>query len=208
MYYTTIPLVSERPNNRRWDASKLRELRKRLDSGTMSMEETDQVAGDFLDGEIVDLASDWLGNTVGIHQYQTVPCVFSQHNTQVVQKLFEKCSAVPRFAMLERITPHLAMIGIHKNGTWAAQKIIECVQSSEEIALIVQNLRAYAPPLLLDQFGNYVVQYVACRHCALLMPDRSSDAVCASVRLRTTSFLMLWSIACGKLRKAVLEQGV
>lgn len=66
MYYTTIPLVSERPNNRRWDASKLRELRKRLDSGTMSVDETDQVAGDFLDGEIVDLASDWLGNTVGI----------------------------------------------------------------------------------------------------------------------------------------------
>ena len=50
------------------------------------------------------------------------------------------------------------MIGIHKNGTWAAQKIIECVQSPDEVALIVQNLRAYAPPLLLDQFGNYVVQ--------------------------------------------------
>lgn len=62
--------------------------------------------------------------------------------------------------MLERITPHLAMIGIHKNGTWAAQKIIECVQSPEEVALIGQNLRPYAPPLLLDQFGNYVVQCV------------------------------------------------
>ncbi|KAG2746644.1 hypothetical protein P692DRAFT_20936461 [Suillus brevipes Sb2] len=60
MYYTMIPLVFERPNNRRWDASKLRELWKRLDSGTMTMEETDQVAGDFLDGEIIDLASDSL----------------------------------------------------------------------------------------------------------------------------------------------------
>jgi protein JSN1 len=66
MYYTTIPLVSERQHNRRWDASKLRELRKRLDSGTMTTEEVDQVAGDFLDGEIVDLASDWLGNTVSL----------------------------------------------------------------------------------------------------------------------------------------------
>ena len=65
MYYTTIPLVSERPHNRRWEASKLRELRKKLDSGTMTVEEIDQVAADFLDGEIVDLASDWLGNTVG-----------------------------------------------------------------------------------------------------------------------------------------------
>jgi protein JSN1 len=30
----------------------------------MTTEEVDQVANDFLDGEIVDLASDWLGNTV------------------------------------------------------------------------------------------------------------------------------------------------
>ena len=66
MYYSTIPLVAERPHNRRWDASKLRELRKRLDSGTCGVEEIDAVAADFLDGEIVDLASDWLGNTVRI----------------------------------------------------------------------------------------------------------------------------------------------
>lgn len=52
------------------------------------------------------------------------------------------------------------MIGIHKNGTWAAQKIIDCAQTPEEVALIAQNLRAYAPPLLLDQFGNYVIQFV------------------------------------------------
>ena len=64
MYYTTIPLVSERPHNRRWDAFKLRELRKRLDTSTITTEEIDNVAADFLDGEIVDLASDWLGNTV------------------------------------------------------------------------------------------------------------------------------------------------
>ncbi|KAG0694141.1 hypothetical protein DFH29DRAFT_1035258 [Suillus ampliporus] len=31
------------------------------------------------------------------------------------------------------------------------QKIIECVQTPEEVGLIVQNFRAYAPPLLLDQ---------------------------------------------------------
>jgi protein JSN1 len=66
MYYTTIPLVAERTHNRRWDASKLRELRKRLDSGACSVEEIDEVAADFVDGEIVDLASDWLGNTVSI----------------------------------------------------------------------------------------------------------------------------------------------
>lgn len=60
--------------------------------------------------------------------------------------------------MLERVAPHLAMIGIHKNGTWAAQKVIECASSPEETTLIAINLRPYTPPLLLDQFGNYVVQ--------------------------------------------------
>ncbi|KAI5123302.1 hypothetical protein M0805_009323 [Coniferiporia weirii] len=167
MYYTTIPLVSERPNNRRWDASKLRELRKRLDSGTLSVEEIDQVAADFLDGEIVDLASDWLGNTV-------------------VQKLFEKCSPSPRFAMLERVAPHLAMIGIHKNGTWAAQKIIECVQTPEEVALIAQNLRAFTPPLLLDQFGNYVVQ------CCLRFGSPANDFIFDTIVDR------LWEVAQGR----------
>jgi protein JSN1 len=27
--------------------------------------------------------------------------------------------------MLEKVAPHLASIGVHKNGTWAAQKIID-----------------------------------------------------------------------------------
>ncbi|KAF8731240.1 hypothetical protein AX14_005013 [Amanita brunnescens Koide BX004] len=167
MYYTSIPLVSERTHNRRWDAAKLRELRKRLDSGSMSMEEVDQVAADFLDGEIVDLASDWLGNTV-------------------VQKLFEKCSANPRLSMLERIAPHLAMIGIHKNGTWAAQKIIECVNIPDEISLIAQNLRPYAPPLLLDQFGNYVVQ------CCLRFGAPANDFIFDAIVDR------MWEVAQGR----------
>ncbi|KZT03494.1 uncharacterized protein LAESUDRAFT_659487 [Laetiporus sulphureus 93-53] len=167
MYYTTIPLVSERPHNRRWDASKLRELRKRLDTSTISTEEIDNVAADFLDGEIVDLASDWLGNTV-------------------VQKLFEKCSPGPRFAMLERISPHLAMIGIHKNGTWAAQKIIECVQTPEEVAIVTQNIRPYVPPLLLDQFGNYVVQ------CCLRFGPPATDFLFDAMVDR------LWEIAQGR----------
>lgn len=106
MYYTTIPLVSERPHNRRWDASKLRELRKKLDSGTMTVEEIDQVAADFLDGEIVDLASDWLGNTVRLSQssYKTL--------LNSICRLFKSCSrgvlqclGWPCWSALPRILP-------------------------------------------------------------------------------------------------------
>lgn len=178
MYYTTIPQVTERGNARQWDPTKLREFRKRIDSGTCSLEEVDQVAKSHMDGEIVELASDWLGNTV-------------------VQKLFEKCSVDARTAMLERLAPHLAMIGIHKNGTWAAQKIIDCATTEQEMLIVAQHLRPYAPPLMLDQFGNYVVQ------CCLKFQPPINDFIIDSMTDR------LWEIAQGRFgarcMRAVLE---
>jgi protein JSN1 len=137
-YYTSIPLVSEINNPRRFDSTKLRDMRKGIESGQYSQADIDNIASSFLES-IVDLASDYIGNTV-------------------VQKFFEKCSEPIKTALLQRIAPHLAMIGIHKNGTWSAQKIIDMAQTPEQRSLIAQHLRPYIPPLLLDQFGNYVVQ--------------------------------------------------
>ena len=55
--------------------------------------------------------------------------------------------------------PYLASLAIHKNGTWTAQKIVECaLQTPEEVGLVVQSVRPYVPSLLVTQFGNYVVQ--------------------------------------------------
>ncbi|KAG8885976.1 hypothetical protein FRB97_008514 [Tulasnella sp. 331] len=177
-YYTSIPLVSERATNRQWDAAKLREFRKRIDSGTCYVDEIDQVASSLMDGEIVELASDWLGNTV-------------------VQKLFEKCSYGPRITMLERLAPHLATIGIHKNGTWAAQKIIDCATTREEHTILAQHLRPFCPPLMLDQFGNYVVQ------CCLRFGSPTNEFIIDAVVDR------LWEIAQGRFgarsMRAVLE---
>ncbi|KAG8967296.1 hypothetical protein FRC03_010235 [Tulasnella sp. 419] len=178
MYYSSIPTVSERVQNRRWDASRLRELRKRMDSGACSNDEIDMIASNFMDGEIVELASDWLGNTV-------------------VQKLFEKCSDGSRYAMLDKLAPHLATVGIHKNGTWAAQKIIECARTEEEMILVAQHLRPYTPPLLLDQFGNYVVQ------CCLRFGSPMNDFIIDAMVDR------LWEVAQGRFgarsMRAVLE---
>lgn len=137
-YYTTVPVVPESSANRKYDASKLRDIRKRLDNGHCPPHEVEALAGDMLD-ECVELSSDYIGNTV-------------------IQKLFEKCTDSMKTRMLERIAPHLAMIGIHKHGTWAAQKIIDCASTPQHMHLITTNLRPYTPPLLLDQFGNYVVQ--------------------------------------------------
>lgn len=168
MYYTTIPVTSDKPNaNRRWDAAKLRELRKRLEAGGVPPAEMDEIARDMMDGEIVELASDWLGNTV-------------------VQKLFEKCNVDCKVTMLEHLAPHLASIGVHKNGTWAAQKIIECITTADEVALVSQHLRPYAPPLLLDQFGNYVVQ------CCLRFGSPANDFIFDAMIDR------LWEVAQGR----------
>lgn len=67
MYYTTIPAILDKQQTRNWDAAKLRDLRKKLDSSSMTAEEIDEIAKNYLDGELVDLASDWLGNTVSIY---------------------------------------------------------------------------------------------------------------------------------------------
>ncbi|GAA5938472.1 hypothetical protein JCM3775_000901 [Rhodotorula graminis] len=141
-YYTSIPLavLSDPRFARRYaqhEAPRLREIRKRLDAEP-STDEVDAIAADLMD-EVVPLASDYIGNTL-------------------VQKLFEQTSKPVRKLMLERISPHLAPIGTHKNGTWAVQKIIQCAEDDDEFAIIEQSLAPYTPPLLLNDFGNYVVQ--------------------------------------------------
>jgi hypothetical protein len=60
--------------------------------------------------------------------------------------------------MLKPIAPYLATIGVHKNGTWAAQKIIDTATTDEQMQIICGHIQPYVPPLMLDQFGNYVVQ--------------------------------------------------
>ena len=137
-YEDEIPSVPEPSHNRIHDAPRLREIRKRIDNQTCSQAEIEDVAMGMLP-EIAELASDYLGNTV-------------------VQKLFEYCSEPIREAMLHEIAPHLAEIGVHKNGTWAAQKIIDVARTTGLMGMVVESLHKYGMVLFLDQFGNYVMQ--------------------------------------------------
>ena len=133
-----IPPVREPSHTRVHDAPKLRELRKRIDNQSLSVAEIEEAATAMLP-EIAELSSDYLGNTV-------------------VQKLFDHCSDKIRDDMLAEIAPRLAEIGCHKNGTWAAQKIIDVCRTDEQMATIAEHIHPFAIPLFLDQFGNYVVQ--------------------------------------------------
>ena len=133
-----IAPISEPNHARHHDAPKLREIRKRIDNNAMTQAEIEDTALAMLP-EIAELASDYLGNTV-------------------VQKLFEFCKEDVKEQMLIEIAPHLAEVGVHKNGTWAAQKIIDVSKSPSQIERIVDSIRPYTVALFLDQYGNYVLQ--------------------------------------------------
>lgn len=133
-----IPPIGEPSHTRVHDAPKLRDIRKKIDNQSLSQSEIEAIAIEMLP-EIAELSSDYLGNTV-------------------IQKLFEHCSDEVRDAMLAEIAPHMAEIGVHKNGTWAAQKIIDVCKTPHQMSLIVEHLRPYTVPLFLDQYGNYVLQ--------------------------------------------------
>lgn len=154
----TVPPLSEPNHERVYDASKLREIRKRIDADSLRQQELEETAVSMLP-EIAELSSDYLGNTV-------------------VQKLFERCSEAVKEAMLLRIAPHLAEIGIHKNGTWAAQKIIDKTGVTSQMRIIVDSLRPYSLGLFHDQYGNYVLQ------CCLRFGSPWSDFVYAAILSR------------------------
>lgn len=137
-YADEVPPVPEPGHGRMHDAPRLRDIRKRIDSNVCTQAEIEEIALGMLP-EVAELASDYLGNTV-------------------VQKLFEYCSEHVKEAMLQQIAPHLAEIGVHKNGTWAAQKIIEVARTPLQMRMIVEGLRPYGAHCFLDQYGNYVMQ--------------------------------------------------
>ncbi|KAK9462396.1 armadillo-type protein [Lipomyces oligophaga] len=161
-----LPALPDPNPNRVHDAPRLREIRKRIDNGTCPVAEIEAAAIDMLD-ELVELASDYLGNTV-------------------VQKLFEYCSEDVKTKMLLRLAPYLAELGIHKNGTWAAQKVIDVTRTPEQMMIIAKHLRPYTVHLFLDQFGNYVLQ------CCLRFGSPYNDFIFETMLSR------FWDIAQGR----------
>lgn len=165
-YEDEIPSISEPSQTRIFDAPRLRDIRKRIDNGACSIQEIEETASAMLP-EIAELSSDYLGNTV-------------------VQKLFEFCSESTKEQMLSHIAPHLAEIGVHKNGTWAAQKIIDVAKTPAQMNMIVDALRPYTVPLFLDQYGNYVLQ------CCLRFGAPFNDFIFEAMLSR------MWEVAQGR----------
>lgn len=137
-YAFEIPPVPEPSLNRQFHGSRLKEIRKKFDNSAFTRKEIEDMANDMID-EVSELSSDYIGNTI-------------------IQKLFQYCSEEIKEKLLKKIAPHLSGLGIHKNGTWAAQKIIDLAKTETQINDIIKHITPYIPLLFLDQFGNYVVQ--------------------------------------------------
>ncbi len=142
--YLPIASIPESTLYKKFDTVKLRDIRKSLE-GNISTSELDNIFNAIVQ-ESIDLCSgtyllivDYIGNVI-------------------VQKLMEKCSEAQKLQVIEIVGPSLASLCVHKNGTWAVQKIIDCAKTTAQIESIVKSLKVYVPALLLDQFGNYVIQ--------------------------------------------------
>ncbi|KAJ1816660.1 hypothetical protein LPJ56_004242, partial [Coemansia sp. RSA 2599] len=122
--------------------SRLREIRKLLEtpagSSPIPRAEFDQIVAELMP-HAVDLCTDYVGNVL-------------------IQKIAERGSAEQKLELARRVAPHMTAIGVHKNGTWAVQRIIDTADKAEQRRVIVESIRPFTPQLLLDQLGNYVVQ--------------------------------------------------
>ncbi|ORY03513.1 ARM repeat-containing protein, partial [Basidiobolus meristosporus CBS 931.73] len=165
-YASSLPPIPEPNLNRKIDQSRLREIRKRLDSHTSSAKDVESAFHELYD-DSVDLCSDYIGNTV-------------------IQKLMERGGDSHKLMLIERVAPHMASIGIHKNGTWAIQKMIDCASTPAQMQPIVNSLKPFAPPLLLDQFGNYVIQ------CCLRLGPQRNQFIYDAIHARC------WEVAQGR----------
>ncbi|CAH2450561.1 RNA-binding proteins [Komagataella phaffii CBS 7435] len=123
---------------RDFDSPKLREIRKEIDNNHYNQTQVEELSLAML-SELPELASDYLGNTI-------------------VQKLFEISSPLVRDIMLRKLSPYISQMGVHKNGTWAAQKLISTATTKREMDIIVRSLKPYTTSLFNDQYGNYVLQ--------------------------------------------------
>jgi len=111
-YETKIPPIPEPKTHRKLTQEKLKEMKRKFEN-PVTTEEFNVMFEECLD-EVVDLCTDYIGNVV-------------------VQKLIEKGTDDQKTLLISKVAPHMAAIGIHKNGTWVVQKMIDTANTSEQV---------------------------------------------------------------------------
>ena len=74
------------------------------------------------------------------------------------QKLFEHCDQLQRTTLIATASPALPIIAHNQHGTRALQKMIEYVQTDEQVDMIIHSLSHAVVELVQDLNGNHVIQ--------------------------------------------------
>lgn len=78
----------------------------------------------------------------------------------LVQKMIPYCSDANLDLMLEILQYNLCQISINQHGTRALQKIIDNLNSTSQLNLLIKGLKPYIIELIRDLNGNHVIQKI------------------------------------------------
>lgn len=85
------------------------------------------------------------------------------NGNHIVQKFINQIDENYTKFIYEIINENIIDISTHKHGCCVLQKCIENSKPEAKI-FMVENLISYSLTLILDQYGNYVVQYILAMH--------------------------------------------
>ncbi|KAK8438780.1 hypothetical protein ACI3LY_001155 [Candidozyma auris] len=145
---------------RQFDSPKLRELRKVFEATEKATSAGQSDKADKNDTETEIMTQKELESLCNSMMEELPELCYDHIGNTIVQKLFTLVESPQiKLAMVKQLAPYMTQFSIHKNGTWAIQKIINlCHDDNEQKAIIAASLKPYAVKLFNDQFGNYVLQ--------------------------------------------------
>lgn len=117
----------------------------------------------------------------------------------MVQRLFERCSEITKSRMLDVIAPYLASIGVHKNGTWAAQRIIDTAHLPSQVKIEKRIMFCFADPGIRSAWYVPTFSRMYLRCCWTSSVTMSCNAVSVWARSKINLFLTRLSTIAGKL---------
>lgn len=171
--YNSVDEVKGRIYSLARDQHGCRFLQRKFTEG--SLEDVNKIFVEII-GYVVELMTDPFGN-------------------YLIQKIIEVCTVDQRVQIIHAITREAGMlirISCNMHGTRAVQKVIETLQTTEQIYMVVSSLKAGIVSLIKDVNGNHVAQRclqyfspqqseflfdAAISHCVEIATDRQGCCV-------------------------------
>lgn len=96
-------------------------------------------------------------NQIYSHVYELIVDPFGNY---LIQKLIVYCNESNLDLLMEILQYNLFQISINQHGTRALQKIIDSLNNSHQLGLLIKGLKPYIIELIKDLNGNHVIQKI------------------------------------------------